>query len=146
MIGPRLTARDRRIDKAEPACLGGLIKLGRDLGRDRGVIDKDRARAHARERPVGAKADAAQIVIIADAGHHERGPLCGLARRRGVPSAMLGRPFFGLGRRAVIDADIMPRRRQVARHGIAHHTQSQKCQFCHVVFLLLRCRCLGRDF
>src|SRR5690606_4648605 len=68
VLRPRLAAGDGRIDEADR---GGRRRRGEfagDRGRDRGVIDEDRARGHAPEGAFGAGAYGAQVIVIADAG------------------------------------------------------------------------------
>ena len=86
---PRLSARNRCVHKTQPAVARLAIKLFGHLGRNRRVIDKDGALLHPREGPVGAEADAAQVVVIAHAGHHEIRAAGGVARGRGASPAML---------------------------------------------------------
>ena len=128
---PGLTAGDGGVDKADAAVAGHARKLAGDGGGDGGVIGKDGAGRHAREGAVIAKADRAEVVIIADAGHDERGPLCGLGGRRGGAAGMALYPAEGLFGRTVVDRDLMPLGGQMPRHRKAHHAQAKKCHLRH---------------
>ncbi|MPL79213.1 hypothetical protein SDC9_25088 [bioreactor metagenome] len=131
VLGPRLPARDRRVDKAKAHLSGQRRQFARDLGRHRGVVDEDRVRPHAGESALVAETDGAQVVVIADAGHDEIGARGGRGRRgRGAP-AMARHPGLGLGRRAVVDRHLMPLRRQMPRHREPHHPEPQKCHLRH---------------
>ena len=61
------------------------VDLARDLGRRGRVIDEHRARAHRRERAVGAERDRAHVVVVADAHQHELGVRRRGGRRRRAP-------------------------------------------------------------
>ena len=143
VLGPRLTTRNRRIDEIQARVLGGGIHLFGDLGRYGGVIDKDRALGHAAKGPVVAHTNAAQVIVIADASHHDFCSLGGFARGGGHAPAVVFHPSLGLGPCPVIDTDVMPRRLQVPRHRIAHHAKAKECQFRHC---LSPFHCLAPDF
>ena len=68
----------------------------------------------------------ADVVVVADAHHHELGTLDRLGRggRRAV--AVLGNPLERLGGGAVVDGDLVAGRRKVAGHRPAHHTETEK--------------------
>ena len=122
-----LTARYRGIDKVQAALAGLGIQLASHLRRGRGVIDKDGPRLHARKGAVVAQHNGAQVVIIAHAGEDHACALDGFAGRGRMAAARkLFGPGFGLGRRAVVDRDLMASRSQVPGHGVAHDTQAQK--------------------
>ena len=61
--------------------------------------------------------DRAHVVVVADAGHDELGPLGGFAGGRGGAARVLARPDLGLGGGAVPDRHLVPGRRQMARTG-----------------------------
>ena len=83
---------------------------------------------------VGAERDLAQVVVIADAAHHEILALGGLFRGPGALAAVLGDPFVGLGAGAVIDGDVVAALvLQMPRHRIAHHAEAQKRHLRHRV-------------
>ena len=44
---------------------------------------------------------------------------------------MVSNPCVGLGPRAVLDGERVPRRGEMFRHLPAHHAEPDKCQFCH---------------
>ena len=117
--------------KAEALVLGGCVEFAGDLRRGGGVVDEDGAFAHALEGAVRAQGDLAQVVVVADAGEDDLLALGGLARSRGSASAVLGHPFLGLGRGAVVDRHLVALRREMPRHGIAHHAKSEKCNLRH---------------
>jgi hypothetical protein len=100
------------------------------------VIDKGRALLHARERTVGAEGDGAQIVVIADAAHHEILALGrGLRGRRRLAAELLG-PLLGFCGGAVIDRDLVATLLdEVTRHRKTHHAETEKSDFSHVVTL-----------
>ena len=105
---PGLAARDRRVDEAARPCRQPPPQLARStLRRDRGVVDEDRARADPGEGAVVAEADRAQIVVVADAGHHEGRALRRLARVCGHRAAVLGDPGLGLRGGPVVDRHLV---------------------------------------
>ncbi len=129
-----LAAGDRCIDELK-AALGRLrVELPGNLGRSGGVIDKNGAGLHARERAVGTDRDRAQVVIVADAGHHEI-----LAFRRGLRrGGRLAAEFPGPGLRfcrvAIVHRDVMTTfGNEMPRHGESHDAETEKCDFCHSV-------------
>ena len=88
-----LAAGHRGIDEFE-AGLGRFgVEFARDLGRRGGVIDEGRALLHAGEGAIGAKRDRAQVVVVADAGHHEILALGGGLRRRARSCHRISRPM-----------------------------------------------------
>ncbi len=102
------------------------MKLSRDVGRGGGVVDENGAGAHAGEGAFGPENDGAQIVVVADAGEDEFAALGRLARARRACPAVLGDPLLRFRRRAVVDDDPVAMGLQVARHRIAHDSQSEK--------------------
>ena len=131
VLGPRLTAGDRRVDPADAGFARHIGQLPRNKRGNGGVIDEDGPLGHARQRPILAQHDRPQIVVIADTGHDEFRALGRLARRRGMGATMLGRPFLRLCGRPVVDRDLVAGRLEVPRHRVAHHAQTQKRQFRH---------------
>ena len=131
VLGPGLAAGDRRVDEVESRIRRLRLKLPGHPGRDGGVVDEERARLHSREGAVVAKADAAQIVVVSDAGHDESRPRSRLPRRRRALAAMLLDPFLRLGGGAVVDPHLVARRLEMARHGVAHDPEPEKCQLRH---------------
>src|SRR5262249_56498189 len=94
--------------------------------------DHDSALAHAGEHAVLAEHDLAQIVIIADAGHDKVLSLGRLARRGCGLAAVLRDPFFGFGRGAVINRDLVAAFRfEMSGHRVAHDAEPDKCDLCH---------------
>ena len=73
VLGARLPARDRRIDKAQALRLRDAVKLARHEGRCGGVIDEDRARLHGVKAALGPGRHLAQVIVVADTGEHEVG-------------------------------------------------------------------------
>ncbi|MGY4470659.1 hypothetical protein ACVWWK_006368 [Bradyrhizobium sp. LB9.1b] len=116
------------------------------------MVDEGRALFHAGERAVGADRDRAQIIVVANAAHHEILALgCSLRRRRGL-AAKLVRPFLRLGRGAVVDGDLMaPFFHEVSGHGEAHDAETEESDFSHVGYLVrssgvtVFCRARGRQ-
>ncbi|MPM46955.1 hypothetical protein SDC9_93662 [bioreactor metagenome] len=124
-----LAAGDWGVDerKALLFCLG--IQLARHLGGRRGVVGKDRAFFHSGECAILAQHHRAQVVVIAHAAEHDVRILHRLARCLAEAAAKFLAPCFGLGGRAVVDRDLVPRFGQMARHGIAHDAQPQERDF-----------------
>jgi hypothetical protein len=79
-----LSARDRRVDEAEPELAAAACEFARDLGGGRGVVDEDpRPSPCRRKRRPFPRGDGAQVVVVADAGEDE---VLSLRRpARGVP-------------------------------------------------------------
>ena len=103
-----LAAGHRRIDELESSLGRRGVELARDLGGSRGVVDEGRAFLHAGEGAVGAERDRAQIIVVADAAHHEILAFGGgLRRRRGAAAELVG-PFLRLRRRAVVHRHLWP--------------------------------------
>jgi hypothetical protein len=86
VLGARLAARHRRVDEVQARALGRGVQLARDVGRGGGVVDEDGAGLHAGEGAVGAQRDAAQVIVVADAGRtrcrRPRRPRAGVAASR----------------------------------------------------------------
>ena len=102
------------------------------------MVDKDRARSHARESAVIAQADRAQVVVISDAGHHEIRALGGFAGGfRGLSAVFLG-PGFGLGEGAVEDRYLVTGGLEMTGQREAHDPQTQKRHFRHLVMISSR--------
>src|SRR5690606_38004056 len=76
--------------------------------------------------------DAAQVIVVADASHNEISPFRSLRWRRREGAPILGDPFLGLRRRAVVNGYLVPCLLQEACHRIAHHAEPDKyCLFRH---------------
>ncbi len=91
---------------------------------------------HAGEGAVGADRDRAQIVVVADAAHHEILAFGGGLRGRGGLAAELVRPFLRLG--GGRGCTRSPRGR-LFRPGVlpweTHHAETEKSDFSHVCYL-----------
>ena len=101
-------------------------KLARDCSGCGGVVHKDRIGGHTGEGAIGAQGDAAQVVVIANAGKNNRRPRRGFAGGFGDLAVMLRGPGLCTGGRAVVDGDVMSRRSQVAGHRPAHGAESKE--------------------
>ena len=100
------------------------------------MIDEGRALLHAGEGAVGAERDRAQVVVVADAAHHEILALGGGLRRRGGLAAELVGPFLRLGRGPVVHRDLVATLfHQMSCHGETHHAETEKSDFSHVCYL-----------
>ena len=135
VLGARLTAGNRRVDKTDSLFRQSRGDLARDIGRRGGVVDKDRALRHAVDRAIGTGDHVAHTGIVADASQDNLLALGCLGRRRGGAAAVLGHPglrFFGI---AVINRDVMAFGGQVAGHGVAHDPQAQKRNFHEAISL-----------
>ena len=106
VLGPGLSARDRRVDEVRGLLPAGPEQLARDIGRRRGVVDEDGRLDEPGQDAVGPVGDRAQVVVIADAGQDDLGTGRGLARGRRRRAAEARRPLRGLGRRAVVDGHL----------------------------------------
>ena len=132
-----LAAGDGTVDEFEAGLLGGRIQLARDVGGSGGVVDEGRALLHAGKGAVGADRDRAQIVVVADAAHHEILALGGGLRGRGGLAAELLGPLLRLGRGAVVDGDLMATLfDEVSCHGETHDAETEKCDFGHICYLV----------
>ena len=107
VLGARLAARHRRIERAGAALLGGFVKLAGDIGGGGGVIDEDGAAAERGEGAMLPERHRAEIVVIADAGEDEFGAVRRLGGGGREPAAESRDPGFGLGARAVEDRDVV---------------------------------------
>ena len=97
------------------------------------MIDEDRAGFHRRERAIGAKRDRAQVIVVADARHHELLALGGGFRGRCGASAELVGPCLRLGLRAVIDGHLVATLfQEMPCHGKTHDAETEECDFGHV--------------
>ena len=83
------------------------------------------------ESAVRPDRDLAQVVVVADAGEDDLLALGGLARASAPTAAVLGHPFLGLGRGAVVDRHLVALGFEVPRHRIAHDPQAEKSNFRH---------------
>src|SRR3546814_2045920 len=72
VLGAGLAAGDGGVDEGDAPLLAGGGQLARHLGRGGGVVDENAARGHAGEGPLLAQHHAAQVVVVADAGKHQR--------------------------------------------------------------------------
>ena len=127
-----LSAGYRSVETATVFLLRCFVQFTCDRrGRCR-VVDVDGACLHAGERAVRAECDGSKVVVVADAREDEVRALGrGLRRRCGLPT-VLGDPLFGFRSRAIEDRYLMiAALRQMARHRITHHTQTDKCDLCH---------------
>ena len=133
VFGAGLAAGHRRIDEFEAGLGRGGVEFARDLGRGGGVVDEGRAFLHAGERAIGAERDRAQVVVVADTGHHEILALRGGLRRCGGLAAEFLGPCLGLGRRPVEDRDLVAAfDDQMSCHGKTHDAETEKSDFSHV--------------
>src|SRR5262245_16065726 len=86
------------------------------------------------ERAIRPQGHLAQIIVVADAAHDEVLTLRRRFRRRRAAAPVLSHPFLHLGRRAVVDSDVMaPLVLEMSRHGIAHHAKTEKSHLRHPV-------------
>src|SRR5262249_60861714 len=114
------------------AFLAFAIKLARHSGRRRGVADHDGPLAHTGEHTVLAEHALAQIVVVADADHDEVLPVGGQPGRRRALTAVLRDPFFGFGRGAVVNRDLVAALRlEMPRHRGTHDSEPDACDLCH---------------
>src|SRR5918995_93408 len=81
----------------------------------------------------GPEHDLPEVVVVADAREHDLLALGGGPRRRRGAAAVLGRPPFGLGGRAVVDRHVVALGLEVAGHRVAHAAQTQECDLRHRV-------------
>ncbi len=108
------------------------MKLPRDLGRCRGVVDEDGAGAKRAERAVCSERHLAEIVVVADTGKDKFGAGRRLGRGAGEPPAELRDPGFGLGARAVEHHDVAgPTHLEVPGHGVTHDAEPNPGDFAH---------------
>ena len=97
------------------------------------MVDEGRALLHAGEGAVSADRDRAQVIVVADAAHHEILAFGGGLRRRGGLAAELVRPFLGLGAGPVVHGHLVAALfDQMSCHGETHHAETEKSDFSHV--------------
>ena len=131
VLGAGLPAGDRGVDEGEAGGLGRFVKFTGDLGRGGGVVDEDRAFLHSREGAVRSKGDAAQVVVVADAGEDDLLSPGGLARGRGMGAAMRRDPGLRLRGRSIVDGDLVALAGEVAGHRPTHHAEAQERDLRH---------------
>jgi len=131
ILGTGLTTGYRRIEKCHPASCGLLRQLPRHPGRSGRVIDQHAALRHAGQSALLTQYHTAQVIVVANAGHHELRTAGRFGRRRRVPARKLRHPAFGLRRAAVIHADFVSLTLQMPSHRIAHHAKPDKRYLCH---------------
>ncbi len=90
------------------------------------MVDESCALPHTRKCAVVAERDAAQVIVIANAGQHQFGAVRGFTWRTGCAAAVLGHPLFRFGKGAVIDGDVEAGLGQVSGHGMSHDTEAEK--------------------
>ena len=136
VLGAGLAARHRRVDEVEAALRGCRVEFARHFRGCGGVVDEDGALLHAGKRAVGAERHRAQVVVIADAAHHEILALGGVLWRRGGLAAELVGPLLGLCCGAVVDGHLMAALLdEVSCHRKTHHAETEKSDFRHVATL-----------
>ena len=132
----RLAAGHRRVDELEACLGGGGVELAGHLGGGGGVVDEYGALFHAGEGAVGADRDRAQVIVVADAAHHEIltfGRF--LRRRRGAPAEFV-RPFLRLGAGPVVHGHLVAAFfHQMSCHGETHYAETEKSDFSHMQYL-----------
>src|SRR5262249_40950764 len=107
-------------------------KFARDLRRGGGVVDEDRALLHAGKGAVRAQGHLAQVVVVADAAHHELLALRGFARGRRARPAVFLHPGLRLRGGAVVDRDLVPTLvLEMPGHRITHDPEAEKRDFRH---------------
>ena len=84
------------------------------------MIDEDRPRLHAGKRPRFSKHDASQIVVVAHAGEDDTCSADRFSRRRRHAASERLNPLLSLGRRTVVDTDVMSGKLQMPRHRKSH--------------------------
>ncbi len=131
LLGAGLAAGDRRVDEGGATRLGGLGQLARHGGGGGGVVDEDGTRVEALEGAAGGGRDTAQVVVVADAGEDDLGPLGRRGWRRGRRVAVRFHPGSGAARRSVVDGHGMSLGGEMTRHGIAHHAEPDECHARH---------------
>ena len=132
VLRPCLSTGNGRIHEMQ-TCIGGCgVQFGRNLRRNRCVIDENRAFGHRAKRTICPQTDRAQVIVIAHARHYKFRALRGLCRCCRHRAAVGLHPGLSLSRCAVIDGHAVAGLLQMPRHGRAHDPQTQKCQFRHV--------------
>jgi predicted HD phosphohydrolase len=88
---------------------------------------------HAVHGAVLAESDLADVVVVADAHHHELGSFGRLGSASAPRVAVLDDPLERRGGGAVVHDDLVPRLREMAGHRATHHPQPEKRHTCHGV-------------
>jgi hypothetical protein len=101
-----------------------LSEILRHLRRGGGVVNQNGGRGHGVECAIGARADLAQVIVIADAGDHQLGIFGGFCGCMGQRPAMLRDKSLGFGVSAVVNRHLMPGPDKVRGHGRTHGAQS----------------------
>ena len=126
-----LAAGDRRVDEARAARLGGLGEFAGDRGRGRGVVDEDRAFLEPLEGAVRGGGDAAQVLVVADAGEDDLRARRRRGRGRRALLAVLLDPGLRAVRRSVVDGHAMALGGEMTGHRIAHDPKPDECDLSH---------------
>src|SRR3546814_8790513 len=95
------------------------------------VIDAQTARLHRAERAILTQRDLGQIVIRTNTAYDDIRLLRRLRRTDGCFAAMFLHPCPGLRHRAIENRDVVPRPDKMPRHGCAHYSKADICDFCH---------------
>ena len=90
------------------------------------MIDEDRPRLHAGKRPRFSKHDASQIVVVAHTGEDDTCAAGRFSRRHRHAASEHLNPLLSLGRRTVVDTDVMSGKLQMPRHRKSHDAQADK--------------------
>src|SRR4029079_4841443 len=100
---------------------------------------------HAGESAIGADRDRAQVIIVADATHHEILAFGGGLRRcAGLAAEFIG-PFLRLCAGPVVNGDLVATLfHQMSRHGEAHYAETEKSDFSHMRYLEVFAGDIGR--
>jgi hypothetical protein len=131
LLGPGLSAGDRRIEEVDAGLFGLFGDLAGELGRGGRMVDQHRALPYARQHARRPVEHAAHVVVVADADKDEIRTLRRLGRRGAALTLVLGDPGLGARRRAVEDRHLMALGPQMPGHGIAHHAQTDECRLRH---------------
>ena len=99
------------------------------------MIDQHGAFLHAGEDTGFTKHNAAQVVIITDAGHHVIRTMCRFCRCRMRGSRIFLCPLGRFCRGPVIDPHRVPLGGKVSCHRVAHHAQADECGRCLVTHI-----------
>src|SRR4051812_1620446 len=99
------------------------------------MVDEGRAFLDAGEGAIGADRDRTQIIVVADAAHHEILTLGRGFRSCRRASAELARPFLRLRRSPVVDGHFVAAFfHQMSCHRETHHAETEKSDFSHVFY------------